>query len=223
MKRELQLISNQDLTLRDSVFETLRSAIWRGFFEPRERLTETNLADLLGVSRTPVREALQLLEQEQLVVIIPHKGAIVAQMNEDALKDEIEIRRALEELAMVRACENITAQQVAMLADAEKKFEECCQRAEPYECVLADGEFHRRIAEISGNRRLCFMLDENRERACRFRLEILKDPSQYPRLIDEHKDMVEALRARDPEKGTAAIRKHFTRQQNALLHYMKSA
>ena len=98
---------NEYLPLRDVVFNTLRQAIITGEFAPGERLMEISLANWLGVSRTPVREAIRKLELEGLVIMIPRKGAQVAKITEKNLRDVIEIRSALEEFAASLACERI--------------------------------------------------------------------------------------------------------------------
>ena len=92
----LQQNMDEYLPLRDVVFNTLRQAILTGELKPGERLMEIHLADRLGVSRTPIREAMRKLELEGLVVMIPRKGAQVARITEKNLKDVLEVRRALE-------------------------------------------------------------------------------------------------------------------------------
>ena len=96
---------NEYLPLRDVVFNTLRQAILRGELKPGERLMEIQLANKLGVSRTPIREAIRKLELEGLVLMIPRKGAEVAEITEKSLRDVLEVRRALEELSVQLACE----------------------------------------------------------------------------------------------------------------------
>ena len=108
MKEDLQLNLDAFLPLRDVVFNTLRDAILRGELKPGERLMEMHLANKLGVSRTPIREAIRMLEQEGLAVTVPRKGAQVARMTEKDLQDVLEVRDALDELAVSSACAHIT-------------------------------------------------------------------------------------------------------------------
>ena len=96
---------NEYLPLRDVVFNTLRTAIITGEFAPGERLMEIALAERLGVSRTPVREAIRKLELEGLVVMIPRRGSEVARITEAGLKEVLEVRCALEEFAVELACQ----------------------------------------------------------------------------------------------------------------------
>ena len=120
MASDLHLEMNEYLPLRDVVFNTLRQAILRGELKPGERLMEIALSQRLGVSRTPVREAIRMLEQEGLVIMIPRKGAQVAEISEKDLKDVLEVRLGLEELAVRIACQRITEEELEELERAVK-------------------------------------------------------------------------------------------------------
>ena len=122
-----EVTMNEYLPLRDVVFNTLRQAILRGELKPGERLMEIQLANKLGVSRTPIREAIRKLELEGLVLMIPRKGAEVAEITEKSLRDVLEVRRALEELAVELACEKITPEQIQELKDAAASFRDSLQ------------------------------------------------------------------------------------------------
>ena len=108
MDYNLKVTMNEYLPLRDVVFNTLRQAILKGELEPGERLMEIQLAERLGVSRTPIREAIRKLELEGLVLMIPRKGAEVAKISARSLRDVLEVRRALEELAIELACQRMS-------------------------------------------------------------------------------------------------------------------
>ena len=121
MGTDFQVNMDEYLPLRDVVFNTLRQAILRGELKPGERLMEIQLANKLGVSRTPIREAIRKLELEGLVLMIPRRGAEVAEITEKSLRDVLEVRGALEELAVKLACQKITDAQIAELRAAEKE------------------------------------------------------------------------------------------------------
>ncbi len=127
MPEDLKLNMNAYLPLRDVVFQTLREAILKGDLRPGERLMELQLAAKLGVSRTPIREAIRMLEQEGLAVTIPRKGAEVARMTEKNMEDVLQIREALDELAVQVACDKMTDQQLENLTLAMKNFENAIQ------------------------------------------------------------------------------------------------
>lgn len=118
MTENLELQMDAYLPLRDVVFHTLRAAILKGDLKPGERLMELQLAAKLGVSRTPIREAIRMLEQEGLAITIPRKGAEVAKMTEKDMEDVLQIRAVLEELAVRLSCQKITAAELTELQGA---------------------------------------------------------------------------------------------------------
>ena len=115
MENSFRVNMNEYLPLRDVVFNTLRQAILKGELAPGERLMEIQLAEKLGVSRTPIREAIRKLELEGLVLMIPRKGAEVAKISEKSLRDVLEVRRSLEELAIELACQRMSPEDLAKL------------------------------------------------------------------------------------------------------------
>ena len=121
--KDFEMTIDEYLPLRDVVFNTLRRAILKGELEPGERLMEIALANKLGVSRTPIREAIRKLELEGLVVMIPRKGAEVARITEKDLRDVLEVRTSLEKLAIELACDRITEEDINDLNLACKDFE----------------------------------------------------------------------------------------------------
>ena len=123
MEPKLEVTMDEYLPLRDVVFKTLRQAILRGELKPGERLMEIKLANKLGVSRTPIREAIRKLELEGLVLMIPRRGAEVAEITEKSLNDVLEVRKALEELAVQLACERMDEEGLEALKKAAKEFE----------------------------------------------------------------------------------------------------
>ena len=123
MMNDFSVDMNEYLPLRDVVFNTLRKAILKGELKPGERLMEIALAERLGVSRTPVREAMRKLELEGLVVMIPRRGAQVANITEKDLNDVLEVRIALENLSIENACTRMTEEQLEELWNAAKNFE----------------------------------------------------------------------------------------------------
>ena len=138
MTDDLTLNMNAYLPLRDVVFNTLREAILKGDLKPGERLMELQLASKLGVSRTPIREAIRMLEQEGLAVTMPRKGAEVAKMTLKDMEDVLEIREALDELAVRIACEKITDEQLKRLMDAKDLFETSTRTGDVKKIAEAD-------------------------------------------------------------------------------------
>ena len=138
----LQQNMDEYLPLRDVVFNTLRQAILTGELKPGERLMEIHLADRLGVSRTPIREAIRKLELEGLVVMIPRKGAQVARITEKNLKDVLEVRRALDMLAVRLACDRMDNETKKELKKACDEFAAVVQNNNTKDITEADVRFH---------------------------------------------------------------------------------
>ena len=175
MTSDFHVNMNEYLPLRDVVFNTLRQAILRGELKPGERLMEIALANRLGVSRTPVREAIRMLELEGLVIMIPRRGAQVAQITEQDLNDVLEVRLGLEELAVRFACERITDEEIKALGLAVKEFEKKMSNNELSAQAEADVKFHEIIYGATHNQRLVQIINNIREQMYRYRIEYLKD------------------------------------------------
>ena len=208
---------NEYLPLRDVVFNTLRKSILKGELKPGERLMEIALADRLGVSRTPVREAMRKLELEGLVVMIPRRGAQVANITEKDLNDVLEVRIALENLSIEKACARMTEEQLAQLWDAAEEFEKTMAEGNLVKLAEADVAFHEVIYQSSDNRRLNQVLNNLREQIYRYRVEYLKDEETRNLLVREHKELYEAIRARDVKKAQEISFHHIENQREAIV------
>ena len=217
MMNDLKLNISEYLPLRDVVFKTLREAILKGDLAPGERLMEIKLAHQLGVSRTPIREAIRKLELEGLVVMVPRKGAEVAKITEKDLRDVLEVRASLEELAISLACERITDEKIAELKDALEQFRTVIKGKDVTKIAQMDVAFHDVIFEATQNARLVQMVNNLREQMYRYRLEYLKDFSTHSRLDEEHVKIFEAVSARDIERATALIREHIYNQEVTVV------
>ena len=204
MASDLHLEMNEYLPLRDVVFNTLRQAILRGELKPGERLMEIALSQRLGVSRTPVREAIRMLEQEGLVIMIPRKGAQVAEISEKDLKDVLEVRLGLEELER-----------------AVKEFDEAMKEDDLGVLAAADVKVHEVIYGSTHNKRLVQIISNIREQMYRYRVEYLKDVESRKTLVEEHYAVYRALKARNQQQAVKDICIHIVNQQNAILRSLE--
>ena len=216
MTDDLTLNVNAYLPLRDVVFNTLREAILKGDLKPGERLMELQLASKLGVSRTPIREAIRMLEQEGLAVTTPRKGAEVSKMTLKDMEDVLEIRDALDELAVRIACQKISDEQLKQLEDMKELFEKSTQTGNVKKIAEADVTFHDVIYEATGNPKLVTLLNNLREQVYRYRVEYIKDPKNYPTLIAEHEAILESLKNRDVKNAVEAMHVHVANQAEAV-------
>ena len=221
MGTEFEVNMNDFLPLRDVVFHTLRKAILRGNLEPGERLREIHLADKLGVSRTPIREAIRKLELEGLVVMIPRKGAVVAEITEKSLRDVLEVRRALEALAVRLACEKILDEEVEELKVAAKAFEEELETGDVTAYAEADVRFHDIIYRATDNQRLIQLLYNLREQMYRYSVEYLKREDAHETLLAEHRIIIDTIQKRDEERAVEAVCAHIDNQVAAVSHTIR--
>ncbi len=216
MTDNLKLEMDDFLPLRDVVFNTLRQAILKGELKPGERLMEMHLANKLGVSRTPIREAIRMLEQEGLAVTIPRKGAQVAKMTEKDLQDVLEVRDALDELAVTCAFERMTPEQFVQLKEAMKAFEEAISTDDVRQIVEADEAFHDVIYAAAANPKLENIINSAREQMYRYRYEYVKDASVYQQLINEHKAIISGFEKKDLQYIKDIMHTHLNNQINAV-------
>ena len=216
MTDQLKLNADTFLPLRDVVFQTLRAAILKGELEPGERLMEIHLANKLGVSRTPVREAIRMLEQEGLAVTIPRRGAHVAKMTEKDLQDVLEIRDVLDALAATNACQHMTDELYAELEAAMDDFEKAIAGKDVRSIVEADEKFHNVIYKAADNPKLDQMVQNLKEQMYRFRYEYVKDKADYDNLIREHSKIMEGLQKRDVDYVRDAMHTHLKNQVDAV-------
>lgn len=216
----LQQNMDEYLPLRDVVFNTLRQAILIGELKPGERLMEIHLADRLGVSRTPIREAIRKLELEGLVVMIPRKGAQVAKITEKNLKDVLEVRRALDMLAVRLACERMNEEDKAALGKACDEFAKVVKSNDTKEITEADVRFHDVILKSTGNDRLIQLVNNLAEQMYRYRLEYIKDSAYHDRLVKEHEVIYQAIMDKDVEKAAAAVVLHIDNQEKTIIEHL---
>ena len=221
MDMDFEVNMNEYLPLRDVVFNTLRKAILRGELKPGERLMEIQLANKLGVSRTPIREAIRKLELEGLVLMIPRKGAEVAQITEKNMQDVLEVRKALEELSVQLACERITPEQVEEMKMAAEDFRKVLKSGDVTKIAEANVKFHDIIFAATNNQRLITLLNNLREQIYRYRVEYLKDEKNYPRLIEEHRQIMQGLKERNEQYVVEMTKKHMDNQAVAVRNIIR--
>lgn len=217
MSDNLQLGMDEFLPLRDVVFNTLRQAILTGELKPGERLMEIHLANRLGVSRTPIREAIRKLELEGLVTMIPRRGAEVAQITEKSMKDVLEVRRTLDALSAELACERISEEGEEELKKACQAFEDAVKTKDTKSIAKADVALHDIIAKATGNQRLIQLINNLAEQMYRYRFEYIKDASQHERIIEEHRIIYESIVKKDKEAAAQMAKIHIDNQEKAVI------
>lgn len=216
MKESIKLDPDSDRPLREVVFLRLRRAILQGELEPGERLMEIRLAEQLGVSRTPVRDAIHKLVEEGLVSIVPRCGAVVAGITDKDMRDVLEVRITLEKLAVALCTERITVDGVERLKEANESFRKTVISGELIKIAEADVAFHDIIYSITDNKRLLQIINDLREQIYRYRLEYLKNDKDRLELVKEHNNIIRYISDGDTDKAKAAIREHIENQMNEI-------
>lgn len=183
---------------------------------------EIQLANKLGVSRTPVREAIRKLELEGLVLMIPRKGAEVADIVEKGLMDVLEVRKALEELSVRLACDRITKKEINELRQAAEEFKKTLKERDITKTAEADVRFHDIIYMATDNQKLIQLLNNLREQMYRYRVEYLKNEKAHPQLIREHEELISNIIERNKEEATAIMNKHIDNQVAAVMDVIRT-
>lgn len=207
--------------LREVIFNTLREAIIVGELKPGERLMEVQLAEKMGVSRTPVREAIRKLELEGLVEMLPRKGAHVADLSVKDIMDVLEVRATLDGLATMLSATRITEDELKDLKHVQSQFINFVEKENLQGSIKKDVEFHDIIYRSSRNEKLIQIANNLREQIQRFRVIYLKDYSSTKELIKEHAEIIEGISRKDPEIAQRYAQNHIRNQEETIIKAIK--
>lgn len=214
-------------SLYEQVYAALRASILSGELSPGDRLVETQLAEWLQVSRTPLREALRQLQQDGLVTSDINGGLRVTTISVEDAMDLYDCRLALEQTAVVGACLSATFSQVEQLellvGQAEKIGQNPPEKPNHIELLDLDYQFHHLIAESSGNRRLVSLLDQLFDAMALLRIQTLR---HNPGVLDirlEHRQIFEAVANRDTARATAAVHSHLTASKTRVVREIEDS
>ncbi len=207
--------------LREIVFEHLRNSILNGKLEPGERLMELQLAEQLGVSRTPVREAIRKLELEGLVEMIPRKGAYVADMSIKDILDVLEVRMFLEGLATYLAAERMSDEEIDALKEVLKKFEDGMMTMEKEDMIELDNKFHDMIIKGARNNKLLQIVQGLHEQFQRFRVIYFNEYDEHEDLVKYHRAIVNAIAHRDSKEAQQYAQTHVEMIEESIIKWRK--
>lgn len=206
--------------LRELVCENIRQAIVDGTFSPGERLMEIQLADEMGVSRTPVREAIRKLELEGLVVMIPRRGTYVADISIKDITEIYEVRISLDVLAAGLAAERITDEELSQLNRLLVEMGKHVASMNMDKIVEIDTEFHNILYTAARNERLTTIIINLREQLTGIRGRSMSAPGRLIETMDEHRTLVECVAARNVEAAQSAARVHLENAENTLIRHL---
>ncbi len=203
--------------LREIVYEELKRQILRGRITPGTRMMEVELAEEMGVSRTPVREAIRKLEKEGLVTIEPRKGAYASEISVKDMVDVLEVREDLEGFAASLAAGKITADEVAELKEITESYSDAVKNNDTEKMITFDEKFHKRIVASSGNKTLIQLSETVQELALRFRYLYYDDFSRYVNMPVEHKEILDALTSGDGDMARQAADDHVRKLKEFVI------
>lgn len=196
--------------LREKIADKIRSDIIKGVYSNGERLVEPKLAKNLGISRTPIREALRQLESEGFIEIVPRRGAIVKELTVKDIDDLYAIKANLEGLAARQAVLNLTEEQIESLINTNKKFRDFAEK-NPHmtdEYLKDNIDFHNIFIEASDNVKLVDILDGLSKNFQRLKSMLVSDAGRAATAVVEHKKIIDAFVSKDPDLAESSVRNH---------------
>ena len=212
-------ISKKFTPVRERAYNDLKSDLLSGRFSPGERLTEEHLAKSLGVSRTPVREALHKLESEGLVKPLESRGFYVARDSREELEDLFDIRAALEGYAIRLICERINGETIHRLNEFINKAEDALARKKLDEIFDYNTQFHDVLHSVIARKtRFHNLIADTRKYVLRYRKDSLHYLEGARKTIDGHKKILMAISLKDPELCERLMREHVREAKEEALH-----
>jgi len=207
-------------TLSDHVFEQLEDSILNGSIQPGENLNEQKLSTEMGVSRTPIREAIRMLEQKNLVRLVPNKGAVVLGVDKKDLLDVYTIRSYIEGLASRWAAENITTEKSKILGEIIDLQEFYYLKSNPDQVIEMDSRFHETIFSYCESRRLEPMLRDLHHMIQRYRKLSLAEAGRTENSIAEHRLILEAICSGDGDEAERHTATHINKAKENLIRLL---
>jgi len=190
------------------LYAALRDQIVRAELAPGERLSEAELGERLGVSRTPIREALGRLRDDRLVEVRPQIGTFVARISPAAVSDAQFIREALECTAVRLAAELADEESMAQLEENLRAQERATERIDIDSWQLLDDTFHRSLCDLSGHPAVWPVNERAKSHLIRLRRLSLSMPDYLPTMVAAHRTVADAVGRHDPDAAEASLREH---------------
>ena len=209
--------------LREIVYEQLKIQILTGKIAPGTRMMEVELAEDLGVSRTPVREAIRKLEKEALVVIESRRGAYVSDVSVKEMVDTLVVREDLEALAASLTAKRITKEELEGLEKKVTDYSEAIASGDMEQIIRADESFHHKIVALSGNKALIQLFSSVQELSLRFRYLYYEDFTRYENMPVEHKEILEAIKTGDGDAARIVSDNHVKKLKEFVVNEGESA
>lgn len=207
--------------ISDTICEVLRQDILSGKLKPGERLMEVRYAEQLGVSRTPLREAMRKLELEGLVTIVPRHGAHVTVISKKDVEEVLEVRTVLDGLAAALALQHLSKSDTEEMEELLYQFEKSVAAHDLEAQIKTDEAFHEYIYMKSENERLISMNHSIKDHIYRCRVLYLKDFSDTSQVVQEHRALLRAFLESDTHKVRALSEEHVKNQKRSMLEQLE--
>ena len=208
-------------SLGQNVFEYLKKAIIDQTIEPGSRLVESKLADMLGISRTPLREALHKLEREDWIEKIPSGGFQVVKLTKDEIEQTFGIRSVLEAYAAQLAAEKHQEKDLIPLEKKMMECQKCLGDKDSTKLEQLNTEFHDLLYSLSQSPKLIKMINQLRAQIARFRKIILTDEGYAEQSFKDHIEMLEAIKNRDGQTVEHLVRQHILKGKKIVLNNLE--
>lgn len=203
--------------LREMVYEELKMQILKGSIIPGTRMMEVELAEEMGVSRTPIREAIRKLEKEGLVTIEPRRGAYASMISTEDMVEILEVRQDLEGLAAYFAADRMTEEQMKELRKESDSYNDAVKRGNMEDMIKHDTRFHHIIVESCRNKILVQMIEQLQELVLRFRYIYYDNFRRAENMPEEHEAIVTAIGEGNADKARAAADIHIERLKELVV------
>jgi DNA-binding GntR family transcriptional regulator len=207
--------------LREQVYKNLKTSILNQSLPPGKRLVEERLAEELGTSRTPVREAIQKLEKEGLIHKLSKGGYAVSAITDEDIDEVFGIRGILEGYAAYLATTRVTDEDIRSLEEIVSKEEQCLKKGELEECIRLNTEFHDRLYRIAQSAKLYSIINDLRDYIYRYRIIILRYEGMVEVSIKDHREMIVLMKSKRATKVERLVRKHITRGKTIIKKKIK--
>lgn len=204
-------------SLDEQVAHQIRQMIHQGDLERGAKINEKELCATMGVSRTPVREALRMLSSEGLIELIPHKGAFVSEPSLEDIRNVFEVLSVLEGMCARLSTERMTGERLERIESLHRELESSYEKLDHESYLDANVRYHALLQEFTGNRILDDVVSGLRQRTLLYRYQQLYEPERFEQSILEHRELLEAFRRKDPEAAKKCMKQHLMNQCNALL------
>jgi len=203
-------------TLHEEIANNLRELIMAGELQKGDKIKEDELCSSMGISKTPLREALRVLSVEGLIRLVPNRGSFVSTPTFEEIREMFGVMSVLEGVCAREAAEKMGEKDLAILEKLHKKLEENYRRKAQREYIRINNQFHSFVQELAGNRTLNQIVNGLRKKILLYRYQSLNLPERFAQSIQEHRDLLEAFRKKDPKKAETLMRRHLKKQCEAL-------